>query len=204
MPRLFIALPFNEANSKENQKEQGSSGASPLNFVYTYLKNYNKELKVVSPENYHMTLKFFGECSNKTAEKIKDNFRNISVKKKFFYKLSGLGVFPDLKKANVIWAGFKTDESLINKIINDIDNFASGIGFKKEKRQFMPHLTLARVRKGMTLNENLRQYIVENKEVFFFESVFKRIVLFESELKSDGPVYSELQSVELTQAPADE
>ena len=200
MPRLFIALPFKEADLKE---EHDSSEPGPLGLVHAYLKKHNKELKVVSPENYHITLKFYGECSDKTAGKIMDNFQSIgSIKKKFSYILSGLGVFPDLKKANVIWAGLKTDESVISKLINDIDIFSANFGFKKDKRKFVPHLTLARIRKGMTLNENLRQFIVENKETFYYESSFKKIVLFESILNQEGPIYKELKSIILNPVTA--
>ncbi|MBN2041527.1 MAG: RNA 2',3'-cyclic phosphodiesterase [Spirochaetes bacterium] len=196
MPRLFIALPFDEAEFKE----EGYTEPGTLQHAHTYLKKFNKELKVVTPENFHITLKFFGECNDKTAGKIMDNFQNIkALKRKLTYSLAGVGVFPNLKKADVIWAGLKTDESVITKLLNDIDFFASDLGFKKEKRKFVPHLTLARVRKGMSLNESLRQYIVENKETFYCESTFKNIVLFESKLNQDGAIYTELQSIPLIQ-----
>ncbi len=189
MPRLFIALPFNNNKINERIKE-----------LYNYLNNY-KELKAVAPENYHITLKFLGECSEKTTDRIRENLSNdvIGLKKIIPYSLFGLGVFPDLKKPNVIWAGIRTDESSINKLNQNIENFASNFGFKKDKNKFTPHLTLARVRKGTRLNENIRQYLVENKELFFLESAFYRLVLFSSALTKNGPVYTELQSFEFGQ-----
>jgi RNA 2',3'-cyclic 3'-phosphodiesterase len=187
MPRLFIALPLNSNNINEKSNE-----------LYNYLNKY-KELKVVSPENYHITLKFLGDCSEKITNKIMDNFNNnvIEAKKIISFTLFGLGVFPDLKNPNIIWAGIKTDESYINKLNQNIETFASNLGFKKEKNKFTPHLTLARVRKGNKLNENIRQYIVENKELFFFESAFNKIVLYSSTLTKEGPIYTEVQSINL-------
>jgi RNA 2',3'-cyclic 3'-phosphodiesterase len=187
MPRLFIALPFNSNLINDNVKE-----------LYNYL-NKHDELKVVSPENYHITLKFLGECSEKITNKMKDSFNNtvIESKKIIPFTLFGLGVFPDLKNPNVIWAGIKTDESLINKLNQSVESFTSNMGFKKEKNKFTPHLTLARLRKGNKLNQSIRQYIVENKELFFFESSLNRLVLYSSVLTKEGPVYSEVQSIEL-------
>ena len=51
MPRLFIALPFDEADLNENSKEHGS-----MESVYSYLNQYNKELK----EGYQSLLKLSG------------------------------------------------------------------------------------------------------------------------------------------------
>lgn len=187
MPRLFIALPLTANVANETSKE-----------LYDYMKKYDKELKVVAPENYHITLKFLGECSEKTTKKIEESFANISDTNKIIpFTLFGLGVFPDLKNPNVIWAGIKTDEALINKLNQNVENFSSGFGFKKEKNKFIPHLTLARIHKGKKLNENIRQYIVENKELFFFESSFNKLVLFSSTLTKEGPIYSELKAIHL-------
>ncbi len=190
MPRLFIALPLNENTTNESTKK-----------LYDYLTRYEKELKIVSPENYHITLKFIGNCNDKTAKKIEENFNYIAGSAKVIpYTLFGLGVFPELKNANVIWAGIKTDEAMINKLYMTVENFASDFGIKKENNKFTPHLTLARVRKGKKLNENIRQYLVENKELFLYESSFKKIVLFSSELTSEGPIYTEIKSIQLNTA----
>ncbi len=187
MPRLFIALPLNLDSSQKRTIEP----------VYSYLNKHNKELKVISPENYHITLKFLGECSDKVAKRVEDDFEQITKLNKIVsFSLSGMGVFPDLKDISVLWAGIRTDETLINKLNQNIEDFAYNFGFKKEKRKFLPHLTLARVRKGKKININLRQYIVENKESFFFQSAFTRIVLFSSNLTQEGPEYTEIKSLE--------
>ena len=186
MQRLFIALPLNSAVNDKIKE------------LHNYLKRHN-ELSVVSPENYHVTMKFLGECNEKMTTKITDNFNEciIDAKKNIPYSLFGMGVFPDLKSPNVIWAGIKTDEPAINKLNQNIENFAANLGFKKNKNKFTPHLTVARVRKGNKLNENMRQYLVENKELFFFESIFNKLVLFSSTLTKDGPIYTEIKSIEL-------
>lgn len=185
MPRLFIALPVNNiVNDKINE-------------LHNYLNN-NNELNVVSPENYHITMKFLGECNEKITHKIADNFNNsiFDFKKIISYAIFGLGVFPDLKNPNVIWAGIKTDESAMNKLNQNIEAFSSNLGFKKDNNKFTPHLTVARLRKGNKLNEKIRQFIVENKELFFFESVFNKLVLYSSNLTKEGPIYTELKSVD--------
>ncbi|MFH0974562.1 MAG: RNA 2',3'-cyclic phosphodiesterase [Spirochaetota bacterium] len=188
MPRLFIALPLNNETIHER-----------LNDVFGYLKRFDNELKIVSPENYHITLKFFGECSEKMQNKIEEGFENTAWHKKIFpFTLFGLGVFPDLKNPNVIWAGIKTDEQLINKLAQIAEKFGTDLKFKKEKNVFTPHITLARIRKGKKLSENMRQYLVENKELFLYQSSFTKLSLYSSSLTKEGPIYTELKSIKFT------
>lgn len=184
MPRLFIALPF------ENPVRDS------LSSVHEYLYREKHLLKTVLPENYHITLKFLGNCSDELAMKIRDGLDELQLPvDKIPITVKGIGGFPNTNKVSVIWAGIKTGERLIENLYENIETFAGGLGFEKERRKFSPHLTLARVRKNKRISDELRHYIEKNKETEFCKSSFDRLVLFSSDLTPKGPVYTEVKSI---------
>lgn len=185
MPRLFIALPI-EADVKKNISE-----------IYQFLSGHNQSLKAVVPDHYHITVKFLGGCTDDLARKIESSFAKINCPhEEIPFTASGLGVFPNLKMPSVIWAGLNISGEKIKDLYRRIEDFASALGFEKEKRDFSPHLTLARVRRGKKISDELRGYIMNNRETLFGESSFKRLVLYSSNLTPEGPVYTEVRSLQ--------
>ena len=71
-----------------------------------------------------------------------------------------------------------------------IEELGEKCGFRKEARPFQPHLTLARVKREMTLPPECTAYVTSRKDTVFGRSVFDRIVLFKSELRREGPLYT--------------
>ncbi len=176
--RLFIALDVEPEIKKV------------LAPIHSFLVGHSNLMKTVPPEDYHVTVKFLGECRTGLYEDIKKSFKkcikpNVVVK----YSLQGLGAFPDLAHANVVWAGIIPQGNEIKTFFESIESFATGFGFSPEKRAFMPHLTLARVRKGMKLTSAVVQFIRQREHTFFIESRFIRLALYSSTLTPKGPLY---------------
>ena len=186
MTRLFIALSIDD---------QVRSFLRP---VYDHLCKFDFMLKVVPPENYHITLKFLGNCDDNLTAETEKAFLDVKIKKdKIPFNLSGIGAFPNIKKANVIWTGLKTDIKKLELLYNSIEMFTSGLGFKEENRQFQPHLTLARTRKGRRITDDLYKFIKDNNSVYFGNSFFHKIVLYSSKITPQGPIYTERKSIDL-------
>lgn len=176
--RLFIALDV----EPEIQKV--------LAPIHSFLVGHSNLMKAVSPEDYHVTVKFLGECRKGLYEDIKKTFKNyIKSNVVVKYSLQGLGAFPDLAHANVVWAGIIPQGNEIKTIYASVESFAAGFGFPPEKRAFTPHLTLARVRRGMKLTSAAVQFIREREHAFFAESRFIRLALYSSTLTPKGPLY---------------
>ena len=98
-------------------------------------KNIDTTIKIVKPENVHITLKFLGDSNENLINEINDIIKN-SVKdiKPFEITLEGTGVFPNTNYIKIIWVGIKNGNKLEN-ISKKIDNQLSKIGFNKEKRK---------------------------------------------------------------------
>lgn len=184
--RLFIALPLSPEDSQS------------LNEQYEYLTGFNSILKVVPTGNYHITIKFLGDVQDNIFENLVSSYSKLNFETgRIKFILKGLGAFPVLKRANVFWCGMDTELEKIKNIKKEIEKFSSGFGFDTDKRDFKPHLTLARARKERIIPGKLIDYFTANREKIFGESFFQQVTLYESELTQAGPIYKSLHSIKL-------
>jgi RNA 2',3'-cyclic 3'-phosphodiesterase len=184
--RLFIALPVDD-----------ESAVMSLDKTLSSLKKFDSMLKIVQPGNYHITVKFLGQVEETMAELLIKEFSFSAGLNKTGYRIEGIGAFPSQEKPSVIWAGLKCNEEQIKKIFQEIEKFTIKHGFPPEKRNFSPHLTLARVRKEKKVPQQLKDFIKQEKETVFAASVFKELVLYESILKRTGPEYIKIAVINL-------
>jgi 2'-5' RNA ligase len=170
----------------------------PLAEVFSYLSKFPRVLKTIGPQNYHITLKFLGETGFDTYKKLRDDFAGLALDiGPIGFKLRGLGGFPDEKRARVIWCGLIADPTRMRTIYRSIENLSENHGFKKEDRAFTPHFTLARTRREKKLPSEIVRYLSENNNTLYGESHFMSIVLFKSELGTQGAKYTALEEVRL-------
>lgn len=174
-------------------------GALPeLVEIENSIKDTKADLKLVEPENIHLTLKFLGD----TDESIVDDTENIMRKviegiEPFEIVLKGLGVFPNLNYMRVIWVGIENAERLA-KIAKRLDIELERLEFKREKRKFSPHITLGRV-KSQRNKELLQHLLKENVKREFTRVVVDNIRLKKSILTSKGPEYTTVREVRFEQ-----
>lgn len=157
-------------------------------------------VKWVEPGNIHLTLKFLGNINaNKVGEitsAMEEAARTVSP---FHIEVKGLGVFPNLNRVQVVWAGLKGDIDKLTRLQRNIESNLAESGFTPEKRAFSSHLTLARVRNHACLDE--RQSLGRLITSTGFEAVHAieviAVSLMKSQLTRDGAIYSRLNQVKL-------
>ena len=171
--------------------------------VFSKLLEFEKEIKetganvkLVEPENVHITLKFLGDTDESRIDEI-DKIMKDAVKEidPFNIQLEGAGVFPNQNYIKVIWMGIKQGEP-IGLIARKIDEPLSKMGFKKEKRGFSPHLTIARV-KSAKGKDGILHVIEKYRDVQFVDIRVDSIKLKKSDLTPKGPIYTTLIDVKL-------
>src|SRR5262249_15377007 len=97
----------------------------------------------VRPEGMHITLKFLGEISpdqKESVEAVLGRIRSVP----FDLTVSDLGFFPSERRPRVFWVGIEAPQAL-SLLASAIDDALLPLGFDQEKREFTPHLTLARL-----------------------------------------------------------
>ncbi len=159
------------------------------------IKNLEKEfemkgVKTVKPENLHWTVKFFGDITEEEAEKVKKIMDGIDFEP-LEISVSGIGVFPNISYVKTIWIGAKEKEKF-EKLLNEINKKFSEI--RKETRKITAHLTICRV-KFLTEKEKLVNTIKKHENIEIGKMVVNSLVLYESKLTSDGPIYKKIKVI---------
>jgi 2'-5' RNA ligase len=158
------------------------------------LGDVGAQLKLVDLENIHLTLKFLGDTDEGFVEKIVE-IMNAGVEgvEPFTMEIRGTGVFPNPNYMKVLWVGLDNADPLIT-IAKSIDTGVSKLGFKREKKGFHPHITVARV-KGPRKKNEVQQILRDYQNETFGSQLVDCIRLKKSVLSREGPTYSTIEEV---------
>jgi 2'-5' RNA ligase len=170
---------------------------SAVSRVQGQLKSYGFRTKWVRPANIHVTLKFLGDIDSGTIDAIAsamvsaaEGCAPISLSAK------GIGVFPNTKRPRVLWAGLTGEVNLLIDLQRKLDDRLSDIGFAKERRSFKGHLTLGRFKARVNSSEITRA-LTEFEDFETQSFMARELILFKSELRPSGAVYSKLEGISL-------
>jgi RNA 2',3'-cyclic 3'-phosphodiesterase len=178
--RLFVALEIPPAVRNH------------LATLLASLRAITKEPRWVRAENLHVTLKFLGEVGEGKLEAVRTALGRIRSGEAVALDFRGLGFFPNEKHPRVFWAGIEASANL-KTLAADIESAMEGLGIPREKREFSPHLTLARF-ESPKLPEALRQAIAENTQRDFGSLRTNEFRLIRSKLRPSGAEYTTLTS----------
>jgi 2'-5' RNA ligase len=146
----------------------------------------------VGPEQMHLTLAFLGEVTQEFIEAARGALASaVAGVRAFDAQLGGLGAFPSLGRARVVWVGMKQGRDGVVHLQREVVRALAGVGYVPEARLFSLHLTLGRLREPAD---------VTTVEAVRFESErfrIDRVVLFQSVLRPEGPVYTRLSESRL-------
>ena len=166
------------------------------------VRGFAPDVRWVSPESLHMTLKFIGEQQSEQVEAIRARLRQIEAPAIQIH-LAGHGFFPTAKAPRVFWIGIETGPQLA-RLAADIDDATTELGIPREERSFSPHLTLARGagrsgspiwRKGDRTNSDfavLEKRLAAMPAPEFGTMTAREFVLFQSQLSPKGSKYTRL------------
>lgn len=178
--RAFIAIPL-PGDVKGLARE-----------IQMQFRNTGLRLRWVKPHGMHLTLKFLGDIERAQVPVIETALQaaagnspplNLAAK--------GLGVFPTVKKARVLWMGVTGDTPALHTFYGRLETQLETQGFKPDKRRFNAHLTLARAQGRLDPTRLVgAMEAIGRFEPIRFEA--REVVLYRSELKPDGAVYTKL------------
>ena len=152
------------------------------------------------PEGIHLTLKFLGNIPLRQIEEIRGAIDGAAQGiPPFRLEISGLGGFPNLGQPRVLWIGIRGDTERLSRLQHNIDSALTSLGFAKEERPFVPHLTLARLRQGAFPEE--RNSFGNLARSVHFEGGYpidaKAVSLMRSQLTPYGAIYTRLSATKL-------
>lgn len=169
MIRLFAAIPLPEAVRQR------------LTIIQSGLPGCRWTL----PENFHLTVRFFGEVDEPTAAEIDHALASLSFEP-FELNIAHVGYFGTQKKPRLVWAGVQPNPAL-DYIHTKVDRTVVKLGLSPDDRRYTPHVTLGRLRD--TSMDRLRQWLAASDDVRIGPIWVDRITLFESHRHAGGPTY---------------
>lgn len=149
----------------------------------------------VRSENFHLTLCFLGEVDPEVVDRIAEILKGpLSEIEPFALGVSGVGAFPNLRRASVLWAGIDEAPGALFDVQSEIVAAARSVGLEVEDRAFSPHITLGRIRRP----DNAWGEAFEAEADYDGGAFPVRVVsLFSSKLSPQGAVHRNLQDIRL-------
>ena len=184
MKRLFVAIKIHPS----------ARYISVFNEITTSLRH--ERIKWVEPENMHLTLKFFGETDEKQIPAISKAMETAVEKlKPFTLRISNTGIFGSRYDPKAVWFGIEKNaalELLVKNLFGELEN----CGWDQDRQNFVPHLTIGRI-KELKDKPLFQQIISKFNTVEIQEENVIEIILYESILRREGPLYLKVFSVQL-------
>jgi 2'-5' RNA ligase len=171
-----------------------------LSRLQAKLKSGNEfPVKWVDPYSTHLTLKFLGNVNADMTSPITEAMKEAAGVSPLQLEIKGLGVFPNLRRVQVIWVGISGEVEKLLQLQKGIESSLAGLGFAPEARAFTPHLTLGRVRERASADEQqkLGELIAGTKFETALAFKVNAINLMRSQLTREGAIYSRISSVAL-------
>jgi len=187
--RCFIAIGLTDeikAGLKDLQAQLKSGGQTSI--------------KWVDPYSIHLTLKFLGSVDAAKIAPITAAMEEaVQGVAPFSLKVEGLGVFPNLRRVQVVWVGVGGEVDKLAHLQQRLESNLAGLGFAPENRRFTPHLTLARVRDRASLDERggLGELIAGTKFETAYSFPVEAVSLMKSQLTREGAIYSRISAAAL-------
>ncbi|MBD3161622.1 MAG: RNA 2',3'-cyclic phosphodiesterase [Candidatus Eisenbacteria bacterium] len=151
-----------------------------------------KSLKCVSPENLHMTVRFFGDLDRKRLKRARAAVEALDGGWEMpRVELGELGAFPSMRRPSVFWLGLVDPGERVATLARMIDLTIRKSGFGAADKRFVPHVTIARCRRGRSVPDPER--LTAGLTLPRGPLTIPTITLYQSDLRPEGPVYTPLQ-----------
>jgi 2'-5' RNA ligase len=168
-----------------------------LRQIQAQLQLPGMNIRWVAAKNIHLTLKFLGDIDPSRVPDVAAQMDAAAGRiPSFSLAAKGVGVFPNLRRARVLWVGLAGDLDRLKAIQATLESGLESVGFPMEPRNFGAHLTIGRIRHrkdAEMINESLNQLKDTTSDRFRVD----RLVLFKSILNPNGPVYTQLHTSNL-------
>ena len=146
-------------------------------------------------DRMHLTLQFIGEADPSRTHAIEQVLEPPFDLPPFELVFGGTGVFPDVRRPRVIWAGLTAGAQPLQDLQQQVAARLVAAGVVAEDRPFQPHFTLARVREAAGLRAQSALEGLSDADLGPVHVV--ETVLFESRASAGGQEYVARQRTRL-------
>ncbi|MBT3228838.1 MAG: RNA 2',3'-cyclic phosphodiesterase [Candidatus Marinimicrobia bacterium] len=147
----------------------------------------------VKRENIHITLNYLGEMDSENVEEHASHIESvINSFPPFKLGTTDTGIYPHANEPRVLWVGSAPYDLTLSAFKQKLDKELTLLGYRLDKRQFQPHITLARVKTISRKSSFIHKFLTTEVREFNFE--VDTVLWMKSTLTPTGAEYEELKS----------
>lgn len=161
------------------------------------LRHESRNINWARLDQMHLTLKFIGDTPDEDIQKITDAMQTVSQRHSpFEMQFDRTGVFGSNHSPRVIWLGMKNEPKALYELANDVLDTFDGIGYPRDRQNFVPHVTLCRIKRLIDKDFFLQLYdAIEQKP--YIDIKVNEFSFLQSFLSPQGAHYKTLKRFEL-------
>tara|TARA_A100001011_G_scaffold305679_1_gene320347 strand:- start:116 stop:694 length:579 start_codon:yes stop_codon:yes gene_type:complete len=169
---------------------------SKKNMLYSTLEGSPAQINWVKNDNLHLTLKFIGFTTESYIPKIIDTLKGITINyKPFHLVVNKTGCFPKKERPRTLYLRVEGHLNILNELVQNIDNELEKLDIPKDLNDFIPHITLARIKYPQTHTPNIDLFLKSSYDPI--DLSLDRVQFFSSELLPSGAIYTLLKTFPL-------
>jgi 2'-5' RNA ligase len=183
--RVFLSLDITDENLLSKIKQ-----------IQMKLDQSAAKMKIVELENVHFTWRFFGDTPMSKIEEIHQSLDGLK-QDSFDISIQGIGVFPKLTRPRIIWVGVRENSDTMVELKKQTDQLLEHVGYQIERKKFIPHATIARVR-FVKDRQRIAQNLANLSDEMIGNMTVSHISMTKSTLTPKGPIYETLWQIQLS------
>jgi 2'-5' RNA ligase len=146
--------------------------------------------RLVDEDSMHITLHFLGEISDAQADHLKEAMASIDFAP-FEISIKGIGFF-EPERPRVVFAGLEKGAEEVKRLYALLYDPIIKLGIRLEEREYIPHLTIARLKFAGTHSARLLERFAEEHKEEFGSFECKSVALKRSDFTSGGVKHTTL------------
>lgn len=156
------------------------------------------EYRWVEPENLHLTLNFVGDVLDvEVPELCKLIAGAVEGYESFEMSLQGVSGFPNPREPRVVWIGVDEGTEALKALYQSLADVLHHWGVNKDRKEFVPHMTLGRLSRGGRWNEGLVDLMHKLRHHDGGFCHVNEVIVYSSFLEKSGPTYTPMARIRL-------
>ncbi|MEM9352010.1 MAG: RNA 2',3'-cyclic phosphodiesterase [Planctomycetota bacterium] len=161
------------------------------------LRQDDDGVKWVDRHAMHWTLQFLGDLTDadiaEVCFRVQDAVAGFAP---FPLVCRGLGAFPAPDRPKTLWLGAATGGPELCALQAEVESSLDDLGFRTDRRQYRPHLTLGRIGRGAP-PAALKEAVSALEDYDGGEMIVDEVAVMASRLHREGPAHTVLATAPL-------
>lgn len=152
----------------------------------------------VPEENLHITLNFVGDLLDREIPEFCKLMKEaICEHRPFELEVTGLGAFPEIDQPRTIWLGVNEGDEALSAIFRTGLGVMQDWGFNKPRNDYVPHMTLGRLKRSGSWNESLSKLLHRHRNHDAGICHIEKVVVNSSTFEGGRPQYAPMATIQL-------